>query len=340
MLKENYQEIGERSLDYVIKPLTRFDATEFVQDHHYSPVMPRLTKVFLGFHLEEELVGVLTLGYGTQPKGTAKKIFDCEVDEYFEIGKMCILDDLGTNAESMMVARTESWIKQQNQKFLSLKNKSNYVHGWAPNEEEKEFLDTWKMPKKYLYTMADGGMGKVGYCYQASNFYYGGKFDTPIFCTPDMEKVHIRTMRQFLTDNNEFLPETDHRKVKYTEDEDGKKIPVPGSTRKHVHLCWPTQEYLDHTGWSWYKVYMYRYALPLTKGAKRELEGNPMWKRGGPGVYPKDTDLQFLKRTAVTKTVKGVTVTGSAFVKVPKPEFNLSLENIKVNKKNVIEHKS
>lgn len=303
------EQMREKKIEYIIKELDKKVAVDFVQEHHYSPVMPRLTSHYLGFHIKDRLVGVLTLGYGTQPKGTANKIFECAVSEYFEIGKMCIHDDLKTNAESMMVSQTVKWIKQNH-----------------PNV-------------KFLYTMADGGMGKVGYCYQASNFYYGGCFDTPIFCTPTMEKAHIRSMRQFLFDNNEFLPDSDPRKVKW-HDEDGKIVLEEGSTRQHVHLCWPTQEYLDYTGWSWYKVFMYRYALPLNKSARRYLENSTMWTRGGPGVYPKDEDLKFLKREGYHKEDKdGNMVAKTRFVEVPKPEFNLELDNIKVNKRNVEEHK-
>ena len=53
--------------DFEIKEITRFDSTELIQTYHYSKIMPRLTKHFLGCFLDDELVGVLTLGWGTQP---------------------------------------------------------------------------------------------------------------------------------------------------------------------------------------------------------------------------------------------------------------------------------
>ena len=66
-------------------------AIEFIQKHHYSPVMPRLTKHFLGAYVDGELVGVLTLGWGTQPRQTINKMFsNSTTADYFEIGKRIV----------------------------------------------------------------------------------------------------------------------------------------------------------------------------------------------------------------------------------------------------------
>ena len=62
--------------EFQIKEISRNYATEFIQSLHYSKIMPRLTKYFLGCYLEDELVGVLTLGWGTQPKATIAKLFE------------------------------------------------------------------------------------------------------------------------------------------------------------------------------------------------------------------------------------------------------------------------
>lgn len=42
-------------------------AVNFIQKYHYSKIMPRITKYYLGFYDEEQLKGVITLGWGTQP---------------------------------------------------------------------------------------------------------------------------------------------------------------------------------------------------------------------------------------------------------------------------------
>ena len=49
----------------IVKKIDYRVATLFVQERHYSPVMPKLTKHHLGAYVDDELVGVLTLGWGT-----------------------------------------------------------------------------------------------------------------------------------------------------------------------------------------------------------------------------------------------------------------------------------
>ena len=61
--------------NFKIKKVDWRVATLFVQQRHYSAVMPKLTKHYLGAYVNDELVGVLTLGWGTQPKATIAKLF-------------------------------------------------------------------------------------------------------------------------------------------------------------------------------------------------------------------------------------------------------------------------
>ena len=142
-------------LDYKIYRLQKFESIPFIEKYHYSPVMPRLTKHYLGFFLDEELVGVMTLGWGTQPLGTIRKLFPSEsltTKDYFEIGKMCLIPELNDTKSggSQMVSKAIHWMKKHTDCL-------------------------------FLYTLADGIMGKVGYVYQASNFYYGGYFLTSVY---------------------------------------------------------------------------------------------------------------------------------------------------------------
>ena len=51
----------------IMKPVDWRVATLFVQERHYSAVMPKLTKHYLGAYVDDELVGILTLGWGTNP---------------------------------------------------------------------------------------------------------------------------------------------------------------------------------------------------------------------------------------------------------------------------------
>ena len=58
-----------------VREINKDIAISFIEEHHYTPMLPKLTKHWLGGFVEDELVAVLTLGWGTQPKQTIKKLF-------------------------------------------------------------------------------------------------------------------------------------------------------------------------------------------------------------------------------------------------------------------------
>lgn len=158
-----------------IVEIQKQEAMRFVQQWHYSPVFPKLTKHWLGAYDNNRLVGVVTLGWGTQPLQTIRKLFSSLVTkDYLEIGKMCMSEDMPKNSESQMLKSVVKWLKN-NRKDVSM-----------------------------LYTLADGIMGKVGYVYQGSNFKYGGEYWTDVYMTKTGEKVHPRSMKAILEENAKF----------------------------------------------------------------------------------------------------------------------------------------
>ena len=65
--------IMQRSEDmykFDIKEISKEEALNMIQKYHYSNTLPKINKYFLGFFLEKELVGVVTLGWGTRPRHT------------------------------------------------------------------------------------------------------------------------------------------------------------------------------------------------------------------------------------------------------------------------------
>jgi hypothetical protein len=141
-------------------------AKAFVKANHYSEVMPRITKVVLGTFEGERLVGVMTLGWGTRPMHTIKKLFpSLDTLDYLEIGKMCALDEMPKNFESQFLSGAIKWLK---------KNRPTV---------------------KVLYTWADGIIGKPGYVYQAANFAYGGYIWTEMYLDKNGNRVHVRSMQ-------------------------------------------------------------------------------------------------------------------------------------------------
>ena len=160
--------------------IDKHTAINFVHQFHYSKILPRLTKYYLGIYENNELQGVFTLGWGTQPLHTIKKIFykhDMVSENYIEIGKMCFLPKCNnSNFGSRAIKEVVKW----------LKSNTNIM---------------------FLYTLADGIMGKCGYVYQASNFIYIGKFKTSVYMnTRTGEKIHPRSAKQ-LCKENAFLKE-------------------------------------------------------------------------------------------------------------------------------------
>ena len=130
---------------YDIKEIPKEDALRMIQKYHYSRTLPKLNKHFIGFFLEGELCGVVTLGWGTRPLHTIQKLFpSMTTADYLEIGRMAMTDEMPRNSESQMLSQLVKWLKVEYPEL------------------------------KILFTWADGMLGKVGYVYQASNFIYAG----------------------------------------------------------------------------------------------------------------------------------------------------------------------
>ena len=86
---------GQRGpkLSLTVQEIPKEQAVSFMRMYHYSKIMPRLTKHYLGFYMGGELAGVVTLGWGTQPLQTIRKVFPrnkLQSADYLEIGK-CVL---------------------------------------------------------------------------------------------------------------------------------------------------------------------------------------------------------------------------------------------------------
>lgn len=225
-----------------IKEVDKNIANNFCLLYHYSKIFPKLTKYCLGFYESKELLGVMTLGWGTQPLGTIKKIFykhNLKTQDYLEIGRMCFLPkcnsdrQFGTKVMSMVI----KWLKKN----------TNCL---------------------FLYTMADGIMGKCGYVYQASSMRYLGSFETSVYLDETTnEKIHPKSAKQLLEQNAKEL---------------GKD-----------HVCWLTQDFCKKNNISKVVGLMFRYITPLNKQGKKILDDYDEYKNL---PYPKDKDLIFKKR--------------------------------------------
>ena len=62
ILNEEYTLEQVKSIE--LREIDEITDIELIFNNHYSKVMPRLTKIFLGGYINNELVAVLTLGWG------------------------------------------------------------------------------------------------------------------------------------------------------------------------------------------------------------------------------------------------------------------------------------
>jgi len=159
-----------------IKEITKQEAEELIIKFHYSSSMPRINKLYLGGFVENKLIGVMTCGWGTQPKATIKKLFpSLDTKDYWEIGKFCMDESMPHNSESHMLSVCLKYLK------------SNY-------------------PKiKLIYTWSDGMLGKPGYIYQSANFLYGGFIWTDSFFTKQGDRIHPRSCKELLKENAKMV---------------------------------------------------------------------------------------------------------------------------------------
>ena len=87
--------MGHKKTVLTVQELAPEAAIPFIRAYHYSKVLPRLCRHFLGFYKAGELSGVVALSWGTQPLQTIRKIFPRHsllTADYLEIGKMCFPD--------------------------------------------------------------------------------------------------------------------------------------------------------------------------------------------------------------------------------------------------------
>lgn len=240
-----------------VQELSQGDAVAFIRAYHYSKVLPRLNKHYLGLYRGNVLSGVVTLGWGTQPLQTIHKLFPSHglvTTDYLEIGKMCFLPTENGNRHfgSLVLSALVKWVRKE----------TNCI---------------------FLYTLADGIMGKCGYVYQAANFRYLGSFMTSVYRDiATGEKLHPRSTGKLLLENAAF----------------------DGVEKRH----WLTHDFCAAKGIEKINGRMFRYIYPLTKRAHKVLKAYPQY---GSLAYPKEQDLYFALRVGPKQ-----------YARIPAPRFD------------------
>lgn len=146
---------------YEVRPIPTSEMVAFVARHHYSTVMPRISKACYGGFRDGVLVAAISFGWGSRPLHTIRAMFpSLGTKDYLEIGKMCLADSEPRNSETQ---------------FMSVVFRM--LHKDFPNV-------------RLVFTWADGMWGKPGYVYQAANFLYGGFIWTDAYETRSGQRIH------------------------------------------------------------------------------------------------------------------------------------------------------
>lgn len=162
----------EKKLNIELKNISKETTLDIIREHHYSNTLASINKEFLGIYINGELEGCITLGYGTRPKHTIKRMFpSLDTKNYLEIGRLCVSENYGNNTESQILSRVVKHLKK----------------------DHKEV--------KVLFTWANGMYGKPGFVYQASNFLYGGYIMSELYLV-DGVQVHPRRIKQLISPND------------------------------------------------------------------------------------------------------------------------------------------
>lgn len=156
-----------------IKEIPARLANRMICENHYSGTVPKGVQFHLGIFYDEKMYGVAQFGYGIRPMKTCKWVENTLPNEYLELNRLWISDELGMNSESKSITLALKYIKSK------------------------------KPELKWVISFADGMMGKVGTIYQATNFVYTGfRTDGGIWFTKNGNRIHsISLWHKFGTQN-------------------------------------------------------------------------------------------------------------------------------------------
>ena len=137
--------IGFGTNEFYVKQIERKLANDLVVKNHYSGKFYNATYIHLGLFVNEEIKGVLQYGYAMNPVSCGNVVSGTKKNEYLELNRMWIEDNVGKYPESRAISYSIKYIKR-------------------------------KYPKiKWIQSFADERCGGFGIVYQACSFNYFGE---------------------------------------------------------------------------------------------------------------------------------------------------------------------
>jgi len=155
--------IGFGTEDFYIKEIERELSNDIIVKNHYSKKFYNGTYIHLGLFVNGEIKGVLQYGYAMNPASGGSVVEGTEKDQYLELDRMWIADNVGEYPESRAISYSLKYIRK-------------------------------RFPKiKWIQSFADERCGGFGIVYQACSFdYYGEHLN--MFWELDGETFHNSIM--------------------------------------------------------------------------------------------------------------------------------------------------
>jgi hypothetical protein len=137
--------IGFGTDEFYIKEIERKLANNIIIQNHYSKKYYNATYIHLGLFVNNEIKGVLQYGYAMNPASCGSVVKGTQKDQYLELNRMWIADNVGEYPESRAISYSIKFIKK-------------------------------KYPKiRWIQSFADERCGGFGIVYQACSFSYYGE---------------------------------------------------------------------------------------------------------------------------------------------------------------------
>jgi hypothetical protein len=137
--------IGYGTDEFQVKEIERNLANKTIIKNHYSKKVYNGTYINLGVFIKGEFLGVLQYGYAMNPASGGSLVTGTEMNQYLELNRMWIADNVGDYPESKAISYSIKYIKGK--------------------------LKTIK----WIQSFADERCGGLGIVYQASSFRFYGE---------------------------------------------------------------------------------------------------------------------------------------------------------------------
>jgi len=174
--------LGFGTEEFYIKEIERNLANDLIVKNHYSGKFYNATYIHLGLFVDGEIKGVLQYGYAMNPASCGSVVTGTQKNEYLELNRMWIADNVGKYPESRAISYSLKYIRRKYPKIM------------------------------WIQSFADERCGGFGIVYQACSFNYFGEHNS-LFWTLDGNIYHnsLMTRNPSLSKSAKYLQENKNR---------------------------------------------------------------------------------------------------------------------------------